>query len=92
MADKPTQPVQALDEIKRLNMIEYGSKEQEALVAGAYGYSLTDAQMIVTEWEKDHQSWPFTEVQKARAIIAAMKVKPKPISTDPGWKRSETED
>jgi hypothetical protein len=65
--------------------------EMEAHLGIGYGLTLADAQTIVdaVDVEKggNPQAYPYTEVNKARAFIAAYSATPKPVATRQMWQR-----
>ena len=66
--------------------IKPGTPEMEHYLSIGYGMTMEEAEAIVGDWQKDHQSWPLEEVRKARAMIAAYHAKPEPVSNRPAWR------
>ena len=66
---------------------DLGSKELEALLAAGYGMDRKKAERIIKERAENPLLWPYAELEKAEAFMAALTTKPKVISTTPGWKR-----
>ncbi len=64
-----------------------GSKELEALLAAGYGMDKEKAQLIIKERADNPLLWPYEELQKAEAFMAALTTKPRAISSTPGWRR-----
>ena len=69
--------------------IKYGSKEHAALLAAGYGMTIEQARTIIKERKEKPELWPYEELVKAQAMIAAFEVKnPQPSSTRQPWHRS----
>ena len=78
--------ISAEDALKQ-NYVKPGSKEHLMMLEQGYGMTLKEAEIIVKDWEANHQAYPLTEVRKAQAMIEAAKAAPIVISKKPGWKR-----
>ncbi len=65
-----------------------GSKELEALLAAGYGMDKEKAQLIIAERKENPLLWPYAELEKAEAFMAALTAKPEAISRTPGWRRT----
>ena len=70
-------------------VIEYGSKEHEALIAGAYGMTKANAEDILKQREANPAMVPIEKAEKAQAMLEALKSKPIPIDTAPGHFRKD---
>lgn len=65
-----------------------GTPEMERLLQVGYpDMTVETANQIIRERAENPQTWPFEELKKAKAFLAAYKTPSRPISTDPGWKR-----
>lgn len=63
--------------------------EMESLLQAGYpGMTVPLAERVVKEWETDPRRWPFEEMQKAQAFLAAYEAQPVVSSLREGWKRS----
>jgi len=60
---------------------------EQLLSIGYGGLTVKKARTIISEREKDPNSWPYEMLEKAQALLAAYETSSEPISTDPGWKR-----
>jgi hypothetical protein len=78
--------------IREQNYVAPGSAQHESMLSIGYNLTVDEAKTIISDWEKDHKSWPLEEVRKARAFLAALSTKPVAVSTDPGWQRSTNEE
>lgn len=94
MSDTDTQ----IDEVESVGKpmpmpkpVAFGSKEHEAILAGAYGMSREEAEAIIKERDADPLTHPYEEYKKAKAMLAALKSKPRAISKKPGWKRDRSQ-
>lgn len=80
------------DKIKALEaaqpMIKPKTKTMEALLRAGYHLTLAEAQAIIKEREADPRSYPYAELKKAQAFIAAYEATPRVISERAGWKRT----
>jgi len=80
MADRPVK----LDAVKGYKP---GSKELEALLAAGYGMDKKKALTIIKERAENPLLWPYEELQKAEAFMAALNAEPEAVSRTPGWTR-----
>ena len=81
MADQEAVKLDAVEGFKP------GSKELEALLAAGYGMDKKKAELIIKERAENPLLWPYEELQKAEAFMAALTAKPEAISRTPGWRR-----
>ncbi len=65
-------------------VVEFGSKEDETLVAAGYGMTKAEAEDVVKRYEANPQSMPFDKYEKAQAMLARLKAKPIAIDKAPG--------
>ena len=64
--------------------IKPNTPEMEAFLALGYGgMTVEKAQTIIKERKENPASWPYSELQRAEAFLAAYKSKPQVISTRP---------
>ena len=79
-------------EISVSKEIVYGSREHEALIAGAYGMTKAHAEDIIKQRDVRPEMVPVEKYEKAVAMIEALKEKPIPIDTAIGHFRKELDD
>jgi hypothetical protein len=78
------------EEGKTQKPIKPGTPEMEYFLQVGYpGMTVARANQIIEERKKDPHLWPLERVDQAEAFLAAYHGKSRPISTDPGWKRTE---
>lgn len=88
MAHKqPTeQEIKTLEQMMKI--IKPETPEMEVLLQGGYpDMSVKRANAIITERKANPQSWPYAQLERAEAFLAAYKATPRPVATNPGWKR-----
>ena len=66
--------------------VKPGTQAHADLLATGYGMTVEEAQQMIAEREANPQTWPFDEVKKAKAMLAAFKAKPEVISTRLPWR------
>jgi hypothetical protein len=76
--------IEALEEAQP--RIKPGSKEHEALLSTGYGMDKRQAETIIKERAERPELWPYEMLEKARAFLAALRAKPKPVSTRRPWR------
>lgn len=70
--------------MNKSKMIKFGSKEHEALIAGAYSMTKAMAEKTIADFEKNPAAVQFKDVEKARAMLDALKAEPIAIDPAPG--------
>jgi len=90
LRDELLRKAQTEDGIKQLEdvqpMIRYGTKAHEELLASGYQMSKEDAETIIKERAEDPNRWPYEELRKAKAFLAALNAKPTVTSTRKPWR------
>lgn len=62
--------------------------ERAALLQAGYpDMSVAKAQAIIKERSDNPQSWPYEQLERAQAFLAAYEAEPVVVATNPGWKR-----
>lgn len=81
MANKP----KAIS-VERLKKIAPGTPEMEAYLAAGYpGMTVKKAKAIIEERKQNPALWPYSELEKAEAFLAAYDAKPIAIDKSPHW-------
>lgn len=64
-------------ELGNIPVIEPGSKAHEQLLSVGYGgMTKAKAEAIIAERKKDSAAWPYEELEKAQAFLAALNAGP----------------
>lgn len=64
------------------------SKEMEALLRAGYpDMTVQKAETIIKERKANPQSWPYEQLERAEAFLAAYETPATVVATNPGWER-----
>lgn len=90
MADKKIKKTELGD----VEVVEPGSKGHEQLLSVGYGgMTKVKAETIIAERKKDPASWPYEELEKAQAFLAALNAgAPEPTSPYKGTLARDIQD
>lgn len=85
----------AVQNVKRLDEyvepVKRKTPEMEHLLGIGYeGMTVKQARQIIKERAENPQLWPFEEVRRAEAFLAAYETEPIVVSKRAGWKRTKT--
>jgi len=84
------QPAPVTIDARKVKTIEPDTPEMEAFLSAGYqGMTVETANLIIKERKADPNSWPHSELMKAKAFLEAYHAKPRAINTKPGWKRQQ---
>jgi hypothetical protein len=68
-----------------------GSEAHKTLLSGGYGgFTEDEAKSIIAERDKNPVAHTLADYKRAKAFLAALKAKPRPISTRPAFRRPKT--
>jgi hypothetical protein len=67
--------------------VKYGSAEHKTLIESGYGMTAEQAETIIKERKADPRSWPYEKLEQAQSMLAAIKTKPRVVSTTKAWQR-----
>lgn len=79
-----------MDDKNKISHIQPGTPEMEAFLQAGYpGMTVVKAKQIIKERKENPALWPYEQLEKAEAFLAAYEGKVQVISTTPGWKRKK---
>ncbi len=78
------------EKVKAPKIIQPGTVEMELMLQAGYpDMTVVKAKQIIKERTENPMLWPYSELQRAEAFLAAYNGKAQVISTRKGWKRKK---
>jgi len=80
----------AIVNTSHIKPIKPRTPEMEALLrAGYQDMTVKKAEAIIKERKENPQSWPYAQLERAEAFLAAYGTAATVVATNPGWQREE---
>ncbi|MEZ4591832.1 MAG: hypothetical protein R3D55_11930 [Chloroflexota bacterium] len=87
---KSANKVKASVDTSHIKPIQPGTPEMESLLRAGYpDMTVKKAETIIKERKANPQSWPYEQLERAEAFLAAYNTGATVVAQNPGWERED---